>query len=615
MEELLKGSITSLEQQISELQCDLLEKNTECNEDKMVITKLQEEIIQMQKEQLKQHKSEYKQNEADHETFKIQIEAEKQKAAEAQEALAQASAEVEEKAKEILALEESQYELQSMVQNLKKAKSSYDSKITEHTKEILEYKNLYDAEKQNTAKTQEALTQVSAELQEKSQETLALKKEQHEMQSTIQKLENALRYSKSEHDSKINECTKDIEKYRKLYGNEKDNTIKAQETLTQVSDNLQEKAKETSSLRENQDKLELMVQRLKEASEQSKIDYDSKLTEYTEEILKYKNLYDTEKQNKVKTQEHLTQISAELQGRTQEALALQKEQRKLKSTIEKLENTLRDFKSEQDSELTKELQKYKKLYEVQCDTLSQISAELHEKSQETLISKKKQQSTIQELENSLRDLKHEHDSKITEYSKEIKEYKNLNDNKNEDIIKAQEAMMQVSTELQEKEKEYLALKQSHNKLLCEKQNLEKQLQDLSNQYELYIKEQEDLQVDKENATKKLLEVFSENTDLKELQLVLKNQNTSLLQEKEDLECAIKCLQDENDTLKVTNEELKEPPVSPLSPIKYKTHVRLCVCARVHVCVCVCACTHVCRLCQHIGKYQLRIMLFLHALAS
>ena len=214
-----------------------------------------------------------------------------------------------------------------------------------------------------------------------------------------------------------------------------------------------------------------------------------------------------------------------------------------------------------------------------------FAAKLQEKTKEIEALKKEQhelQSTIQKLENSLRDFKREHDSKITEYSKEIKKYKRLSDSKNEDTVKAQEAMMQVSAELQQKEKERLVLEQSHNKVLCEKQNIEKQLQEWE--------DFKHLQAEKKDATKKLSE---ENT-------ALQDKITSLLQEKE---CAIKILQDDNDMLKTTNEELnnrlaqliKEPPASPLSPIKYKTHVCvcMCMCMFMYVCMCVCVCMYVC----------------------
>ena len=382
----LKESTTHLQQQIDELKSGLsqvLEKSDERDkENKMVIKKLQEDVIQMQKER----KSEYNQNET--ETYKIQIEAEKQKAAEAQEALKQVSDELQKALKERLHTE----------QRLKEQyKSDYDSKITKLNKEIQKYKKLCDAEKQSTVEAKEALTQASTELQE------------------------------------------------------------AKEALTQVSTELQEKAQETQVLKKKQDESQ--------------------------------------------------------------------------STIQKLENTLRDFK--------------------------------------------------------------------------MQKYKNLSDVEKKDTVTAQETLMKVSAKLQEKENKYLGLEQSHNKLLCAKQNIEKELQDVSKQYELRIKEWEDysnkhLQAEKENATKKLLEVSSENTNLRELQSALQDKNTSLLQEKENLECAIKSLQDENDMLKTTvhrqlidSKSFKEPLASPLPPKRsssVKPRVRVFVCTCVYVCVCACVCT-------------------------
>ena len=100
----------------------------------------------------------------------------------------------------------------------------------------------------------------------------------------------------------------------------------------------------------------------------------------------------------------------------------------------------------------------------------------------------------------------------------------------------------MTTELQLKIEEILSLKESHQKWLHEKQNIEKQLQDISKQYNLRIEEMEDnykrLQVEKESASVQ--------------QLALQNTNSVLMQENKHLECTIKMLEDENSILKVTN---------------------------------------------------------------
>ena len=225
------------------------------SEDKMAIKRLQEDVIQMKKEP-RQNKSGYNQNET--ETLKIQFEAERQKVAKLQESLA---AEMQEKA-----------ELQSTVQKLKVAlqsKGGYDIKTEQ---EVQKYKNLCDAEKENAAKTQKAL-------KERTQETLTLEKEKHELQLKVRKLEEDLKQSKIDYGNKI---TEEIQMYKNLYDVEKENAAKTQKAL-------KEKTQETLTLKKEKQELQLMVEALK----QSKIDYDSK------------------------TQEALTKVSAETPSKDQ----------------------------------------------------------------------------------------------------------------------------------------------------------------------------------------------------------------------------------------------------------------------------------------------------------
>ena len=222
------------------------------DEHEVAIRNLERSMIKMQSE-LEQLKSGHTKNET--ETYKIQIDT---KATEAQQALTQALAEVQEKDKEI---EKLQAAVQKLEDELKKSKSI----------EIQKYKNF---EKDNTIKAQA--------LAEKDSKIVALKEE---LQVTVQKLEE-LKQSKSEHDI-------EIQKYKNLIDVEKDNTVKIQDTLAQA---LAEK-EETLALKE---KLQVAVQKLEDELKQSKSEHDT-------EIQKYKDLSDVEKDNTVKTHLH-TQV-------------------------------------------------------------------------------------------------------------------------------------------------------------------------------------------------------------------------------------------------------------------------------------------------------------------
>ena len=91
---------------------------------------------------------------------------------------------------------------------------------------------------------QENLAQASTELQEKIRELLVLKEAQHELQSTVHKLEDKLRQSKSQHDKIITQCTEEIQHYKNIIDAEKEERVQAQQNLAQVSVELKEKPME-----------------------------------------------------------------------------------------------------------------------------------------------------------------------------------------------------------------------------------------------------------------------------------------------------------------------------------------------------------------------------------
>ena len=143
-------------------------------------------------------------------------------------------------------------------------------------------------------------------MQEKTKEIKDLRATQHELQSTIQKLKSALMEVKDEHDSKLAECTEEIQKYKNLNEAEKQ----------KAEAELQEKTKEIEALKENKLELQSTIEKLETTLREVKNKHDSTITE---EIQRYKNLSEAEKQNTVKIQET---SAAKLQEKAKEIEAL-----------------------------------------------------------------------------------------------------------------------------------------------------------------------------------------------------------------------------------------------------------------------------------------------------
>lgn len=254
--------------------------------------------------------------------------------------------------------------------------------------EILKPRLVESSERVNSLKVQENMAQVSAESQDKAKETLALKEIQLSLQSTIQKLEDALRQSKIEHGKKITDYNKLIEHFKNLNDTEKENTAKLKDTLAQVSTKLQEKTRESLAFMEKGYELQSTIQKLEDSLRQFKSEHDPKI-EHTKEI---EYLSDAEKESTVKVLDTLAQVSAELQEKSRETLALK---------------------------------------EHQCEL----------------------QSAIQELEDAIRQSEIEHSNKIIEYTKQIQHYEILNDSEKENSMKVQDTLVQVKPKLEEITKE------------------------------------------------------------------------------------------------------------------------------------------------------------------
>ena len=349
--------------------------------------------------------------------------------------------------------------IQKLESTLREAQREHDNSVTEYTKEIQKYKNLSEAEKRSTVELQETSV---AELQEKTKDIEALKEGQHELQSTIQKLESTLREAQREHDNKVTEYTKEIQKYKNLSEAEKRSTVELQETSVAE---LQEKTKEIEALKEGQHELQSTIQKLESTLREAQREHDNKVTEYTKEIQKYKNLSEAEKRSTVELQE--TSV-AELQEKAKEVEALRASQHELQSTIKNLESTLREIKSEHDgkiTEYTKEIQRFMNLSEAEKQKTVKVqetlTAELQKKAKEVEDFKETQHELQSTMKSTLREIKSEHDSKILEYTNEIQKYKNLYEAEKQKTIEQQGILV---AELQEKTKEIEALKQSQHEL-------------------------------------------------------------------------------------------------------------------------------------------------------
>ena len=246
-------------------------------------------------------------------------------------------------------------------------------------------------------------------------------------------------------------------------------------------------------------------------------DYDTKDREKT-----YKTRIENEKEKAAKIQETLTQVLTEKEEKVKQLLAIDERHHKLEESYHKLEEN------------------YHKLEESNRALLCQKQS-----------TEKQLQNKEKQLEEVLRQL--QVDKK--EYELHIKDIQKEKIDKETDkgnATKAQEALKHLSDELQKKKEKNVAIEQNYHKLLCKNQSTEKQLQDVTEQYNASIKELEACKLENENTTKKLL---TEITNTKKNQLALQDKNTSLLQEKENLKSDIKRLQDENNTLKVASKEL------------------------------------------------------------
>ena len=278
-----------------------------------------------------------------------------------------------------------------------------------------------------------ATKNISKQLEVYQKESKASKENQHELQSTIQKLEDALRQSESEHDKIIAQHTEDIQHYKNINNTEKLNSVKVQEKLEQE---LQDKEKQYLTLKESQHELQSTMQKLEDALRQSESEHDKIIAQHTEDIQHYKNINNTEKLNSVKVQEKLEQ---ELQDKEKQYLTLKESQHELQSTIQKLEDALRQSESEHDkiiAQHTEDIQHYKNIN----NTEKLNSVKVQEKLEQELQDKEKQYLTLKEsqheLEDALRKFKTDHDK----YIKEIEHYKNLSDTEKENTIKVQDTL-------------------------------------------------------------------------------------------------------------------------------------------------------------------------------
>ena len=576
-EEILK-QLSDLENSYHKLK----ESNHELLNKKQGIEKQLKDVLKQIDIDKKEYETLIKDSKHEVETLKLQIEAEKVKTIETQEVLTQTSTEREEKAKQILTLEENNLKLLNQKQSIEKqlvdALKQMDINKKEYETHIKDYQYEAENEKIKAVSTQEVLIQMSTEREEKTKQILTLEENNFELLNQKQNLEKQLEdvlkqmdIDKKEYETLIKDNKHEVENLKLQIKTEQVKTIKTQEVLTQTSTERGEKAKQILTLEENNLKLLNQKQNIEQQLEDvlKQMDIDKK--EYEAHIKDYQHVVETEKMKAFKAQETLTQVTAENEEKAKQILALEKNNHELlcrEQNIEKqMEDVLKQGKREYEP-LIKDNEN-EEAYKIQIESekekvlkaeevLVQVSAELQEKAKEIIALNENQhklKSTVEKLEDALTKSNVEHGSKITEYIKEIQQYKMLNDAEKENAGKAQEALIQVSTELQAKAKEILVLEQN---LLHEKQSAEKQMQDILEQCDVRIKEMEDLnkslQDEKEKTSEKLLQSFTEITNAREIQSTLQDKNSSLLQEKENLESDIKKLQDENNVLTSANKE-------------------------------------------------------------
>ena len=318
--------------------------------------------------------------------------------------------------------------------------------------------------------------------------------------------------------------------YKKQIKTERERADVAEANLKQTSYELKKTQKEASELKKSQNELKSLkstVQKMEDALTKLQNEHKHKIEQYTKEIQQSKSLYDAEKVN-------TEQLLAKLQEKSEETLTAKKSQEELQAIVKELKEALKQSESKHGSNET-EIQQYKSWYTDEKEnnakmqeTLTEVSARLQEKAKEASIARKSQeslQSTVKELEDALKRSMNENGN--TEYNKEKQQYKDLYDTEKKNTVKAQEKLAQISIELQEKNKENSSLQESI-------QSIEKQLQGITKQYDLHIKEMEDknkcLQAEKEIAN--------------ERHSALQNTFTLLIKENQHLESFIINLQDE-----------------------------------------------------------------------
>ena len=437
------------------------------------------------KDVLKQMDIDKKEYEAHIKDYQHEVETEKMKAIKAQEILSQVTAENEEKAKQILALEKNNHELLCQEQNiekqmedvLKQGKREYEPLIKDNENEET-YKIQIEAEKQKVLKAQEVLSQVSAELQEKAKEIIALNENQHKLKSTVEKLEDALTKSNVEHGSKITEYIKEIQQYKMLNDAEKENAGKAQEALIQVSIELQAKAKEILVLEQN-------LLHEKQSAEKQMQDI---LEQYDARIKEMEDLNKSLQDEKENTSEKLLQSitnAREIQSTLQDKnSSLLQEKENLEFDIKKLQdenNVLTSANKEFDRQLFNSIKNFKNQAELEQEIAKMQNTMLQEQNELKRLQNALELSQFEleeyKLEVETLENKLQQKQKITEFHSpldvnyESNEKSNINDEDGK--VQEQTSVTQDSTE-QVKDEEFAG---SHAKLVAVERLVENSVKD------------------------------------------------------------------------------------------------------------------------------------------
>ena len=274
--------------------------NRELLGQKQNIEKKLEDVSKQFQVDKEKHEANIKDKQKEVETYKIEIETEKEKATKTQEVLKQISAEKEEKANQILALEESNRKLLHQNQSLQKQlkdvskqlhlyKEKCDAHIEDTESEAESFKFQIETERAKATEAQKILKQISNEKEEKEKQLLLLEASYHKLEKSYQELL----------------CKKEnIEKQLEDFSSQYHKLVECNHELLCQKLNIDEQMEDVLN--------QLQIDKEK---------YEAHIKDHQNEVEAYKIQIETEKEKATKEQEFLTQQLAEKEKEVKLGLA------------------------------------------------------------------------------------------------------------------------------------------------------------------------------------------------------------------------------------------------------------------------------------------------------